>query len=69
MDNCTPKACSKPGLNQLVFFWYMKALETSNEEVVFLIIEVDISSFSKNPYSKNSKIIWIFNYLDKFRIF
>ena len=43
----------------------MTSLETSNKEVVFLKIEVDISIFPKRPYSLNSEFIWVFKYYDE----
>ena len=45
----------------------MMILKSSNEEVVFLTIELDISSFPKNTYSLNSEFIWIYKYYDEVR--
>ena len=59
------KAVHNPGLYLWVYFWYMKVLEFSNTKVVFLRLEVDISSFPKSPYLLNSEFIWGFKYNDK----
>ena len=45
----------------------MTILESSNKEVVFLTIEVDISRFPKNPYLLNSEFIWVYKYYDEVR--
>ena len=49
----------------LSFFRYLIILKSSNEEVVFLKIEVDISVFPKSTYLLNSKFIWICKYYDE----
>ena len=59
------KAVHIPGLYLWVYFWYMMVLRFSNVKVVFLIIEVDISRFPKNPYSLNSEFIWGWKYYDE----
>ena len=41
----------------------MTSLESYFEEVVFLTIELDISKFSKYPYSLKSEFIWVLKYL------
>ena len=51
----------------LSFFRYLTILKSSNEEVVFLKIEVDISSFPKSSYSLNFEFIWIYQYYDEVR--
>ena len=43
----------------------MTILESSNEEVVFLTIEVYISNFPKSSYSLNSEFNWIWKYYDE----
>ena len=48
-----------------VFFQFLTILKSSNKEVVFLTIEVDISSFPNNPYSSNSEFIWVCKYYDE----
>ena len=47
----------------------MTILESSNEEVILLTIEVDISRFPKNTYSLNSEFIWIWKYYDEIQAF
>ena len=52
-------------MNLWDYFWYMISLETSNEEVFFLKVELDISIFIKSYDLKNSKFIWIYKKLDE----
>ena len=59
------KAVHIPGLYLWVYFWYMMVLRFSNVKVVFLKIEVNISSFPNNPYSLNSEFIWGWKYYDE----
>ena len=59
------KAVHNPGLYLWVYFWYMTVLRFSNAKLVFLRIEVNISSFPKSPYSLNSEFIWGCKYNDE----
>ena len=59
------KAVHNSGLYLWVYFWYMTVLEFSNTKLVFLRIEVYISSFPKSPHSLNSEFIWDCKYKDE----